>query len=331
MKSGNQPIQAFDAVVKECANQEIYVHLDNHVSKAMWCCDMWDGNSWFGDRYFSVANWTRGLAFMAEYGRERWPNLMSMALRNELRPPLDDYSLFWHEYNWQTWYKYTKLGAQAIHGGNPDLLIFIPGVDGDATLKPVVMGQTLTPGNEVFDLRDFDGFADKLVLEIHNYANLLHSTAEDNCRALEDSLNRKGLTSSSSAFHNYPIILSEFGFDQLNWNGTFASCIEGLIPSRGVGWMIWSLAGSYYIREGDQDHDDTWGLLNHDWSDWRSPDHVYLGLKPAIDATLSAHSEDTFTPDSGRDSRPNANSDSGIFPIYLISASIGWIIFLYFS
>lgn len=30
-------LQVFDAVAAECAKQQIYVHLDNHVSKAMWC------------------------------------------------------------------------------------------------------------------------------------------------------------------------------------------------------------------------------------------------------------------------------------------------------
>jgi len=54
-------------VAEECFKQEIYVHLDNHVSKGIWCCGTTDGNAWFGDKYFSVANWTRGLEFMAEH------------------------------------------------------------------------------------------------------------------------------------------------------------------------------------------------------------------------------------------------------------------------
>lgn len=60
-------LQVFDAVAAECARQEIYVHLDNHISKGMWCCSTGDGNSWWGDTYFSVANWTRGLGYMAEH------------------------------------------------------------------------------------------------------------------------------------------------------------------------------------------------------------------------------------------------------------------------
>jgi hypothetical protein len=60
-------LQVFDAVAAECAKQKIYVHLDNHISKGMWCCSTGDGNAWWGDTYFSVANWTRGLSYMADH------------------------------------------------------------------------------------------------------------------------------------------------------------------------------------------------------------------------------------------------------------------------
>ncbi len=62
-------LQVFDAVAAELARQQIYVHLDNHISKGMWCCSSTDGNSWWGDTYFSAANWTRGLSYMANHVR----------------------------------------------------------------------------------------------------------------------------------------------------------------------------------------------------------------------------------------------------------------------
>lgn len=60
-------LQVFDAVAAELAKQEIHIHLDNHISKGMWCCSSADGNSWWGDTYFNVANWTRGLSYMANH------------------------------------------------------------------------------------------------------------------------------------------------------------------------------------------------------------------------------------------------------------------------
>lgn len=59
--------QVFDAIAAECAANEIYVHLDNHISQGTWCCSTDDGNAWWGDTYFSIANWTRGLSYMADH------------------------------------------------------------------------------------------------------------------------------------------------------------------------------------------------------------------------------------------------------------------------
>lgn len=59
--------KVYDAIVAELARQQIYVHLDNHMSKGKWCCSGNDGNTWFGDTDFNVNNWKRGLQFMADY------------------------------------------------------------------------------------------------------------------------------------------------------------------------------------------------------------------------------------------------------------------------
>jgi endoglucanase len=60
-------LQVWDAVGKELSRQGIAIHLDNHVSKAFWCCGENDGNGWFGEKFFDVEKWKRGLAFMAKH------------------------------------------------------------------------------------------------------------------------------------------------------------------------------------------------------------------------------------------------------------------------
>lgn len=61
--------QAFDAVAAACAERGIMVHLDNHQVEAGWCCSATDGNGWFGDTYFNVSNWMRGLEYMSRHVR----------------------------------------------------------------------------------------------------------------------------------------------------------------------------------------------------------------------------------------------------------------------
>ncbi|KAH8890505.1 glycoside hydrolase [Thozetella sp. PMI_491] len=274
-------LEVFDAVAAECAKQQIYVHLDNHISKGMWCCSTDDGNSWWGDTYFSIGNWTRGLTYMANHGKA-WPNLMSMALRNEPREPSN---IKLSTYNWQSWYGYIKQGTAAINGANKDVLIFLSGLSFDTYLTPVVDGTALTPGTGKFSFADFPGYANKLVLEIHNYQNSV-----SNCSTLTSTLNTDGFNAmTTSAVNQFPVMMTEFGFqmDATTWKGTYSTCLASYLPQRKAGWFIWVLAGSYYIRSGTQDYEETWGLLKHDWSDWRSPTYVNGQLIKMIKDTLS--------------------------------------------
>lgn len=64
-------LQVWDAVGKELSSQGIIIHLDNHVSKAFWCCGTDDGNGWFGEKYFNIVNWQRGLAYMTKHVSRR--------------------------------------------------------------------------------------------------------------------------------------------------------------------------------------------------------------------------------------------------------------------
>lgn len=280
-------LEVFDAIAAECAKQEIFVHLDNHISSGEWCCGGTDGNSWFNDEFFDVANWTRGLAFMATHAQP-WQALVSMSLRNELRSPENDPDLKASSYNWSDWYKYIKQGTEAIHSANQDVLIFLSGLDYDTTLSPVVRGTALEPGTETFDLADFEGYADKLVLELHNYSN----DAAD-CAGLQSSLSGNGweaLDADNEATVNvFPVVMTEWGFNMEgdDWQGVYATCIGDYMTRLKAGWFIWVLSGSYYVRSGIQDYDETWGLMNHDWSEWRSLDFIEGGFIPLIEGTAS--------------------------------------------
>ncbi|KAH8673450.1 glycoside hydrolase family 5 protein [Xylariales sp. PMI_506] len=280
-------LEVFDAIAAECAAQEVFVHLDNHISKGEWCCSDTDGNSWWGDTYFSTANWTRGLSYMANHGKS-WTSLVSMSLRNELRSPDDLPDLADSSYNWEDWYSNIQLGTAAINSANSDVLIFLSGLNFDTFLTPVVQGTALTPGTGTFDLNDFSGYTDKLVLEIHNYEN----SATD-CDSLQSELLTDGFQAlnpdDSTTVNVFPVVMTEFGFlqDATTWEGVYASCIASFLSEQKAGWMIWVIAGSYYIRSGTQDFDETWGLLTHDWSDWRSPEYIDGGFIPLIDSTAS--------------------------------------------
>ncbi|KAL1302841.1 hypothetical protein AAFC00_003173 [Neodothiora populina] len=266
-------LQVFDAVAEECYKQQIYVHLDNHVSKGIWCCSHDDGNSWFRatDLYFNVANWQRGLAYMADHIKS-WPALTSMSLRNELR--FTDVSDSANAtYDWTTWHENVVPAANGINAANPDTLIFFSGLGYDTQMAPVVEASDLGNGSR-FLLSDFS-YADKIVFELHNYDSSATSCSQINSDLYDNGYNAMDTSNTSTAVNIAPVVLTEFGFMQDNstYLKPYAQCIKeyltGLDGGPG-GWMQWDFSGSYYIREGTQDMDETWGLTTHDWSDWRS-------------------------------------------------------------
>ncbi|KAL8709785.1 MAG: hypothetical protein Q9220_005571 [cf. Caloplaca sp. 1 TL-2023] len=263
--------KVFDAVAQECAKQHVYVHLDNHVSKAGWCCSRNDGNAWFGDEDFDVTKWTRGLGYMADHGRS-WPSL---------------------NYNWATWHDNMTAGADAVHKANPDLLIFFSGLESDSQLRPLFTGAPLGSGPS-FDKSKLD-YANKIVLEVHDY------DFGSNCTEKESKLmqNSFGAIDSSDPDTTtvFPLVMSEWGFAQQpdQNKAQYASCLQQLLPAQKVGWMTWVLAGSYYVRSGQADADEPWGLLDHEWKDWRCPECIAEGLAPMVKATLGSSNGMTAT------------------------------------
>jgi hypothetical protein len=207
---------------------------------------------------------------------------MSMALRNEPREPTSNSALSKSSYNWQSWYTYVRQGASAIHASNPSVLIFLSGLNFDTTLSPVVQNTTLSPGTGHFLLSDFPGYSNKLVLELHNYENSATS-----CSSLQSNLNNNGFSALGKG--TWPVMLTEFGFqmDASTWKGVYASCLASFLPKNKAGWFLWVVSGSYYIRSGTQDFDESWGLLTKDWSAWRSPGYVDGQLKAMVRDTLS--------------------------------------------
>lgn len=179
-----------------------------------------------------------------------------------------------------------KEGAPAINDANPAPLIFLSGLGFDTFLTPIVEKTALAPGNDILSFSDFP--ADKMVLELHTYQN---SVAD--CASLESSLLIDGfeaLNTSNADVNHFPVVLTEWGFamnDKTTWLMPYTQCLAEWIPAHRAGWMIWVLAGSYYIRSGTQDYDETWGLLTHDWSEWRNPTYVQESFIPMVKATIS--------------------------------------------
>lgn len=81
--------------------------------------------------------------------------------------------------------------------------------------------------------------------------------------AILNSFGADATTKTGSGSNRAPLVISEWGHDQSDrsgaYNSAYATCLRGFMAERQFGWMLWVLGGSYYIREGIQNSDETYG------------------------------------------------------------------------
>ncbi|KFY79089.1 hypothetical protein V499_01878 [Pseudogymnoascus sp. VKM F-103] len=291
-------LDVFDAVANELASQGIYVHLDNHVSKAIWCCGGSDGNAWFGDTHFDVSKWIRGWKYIARHGAKHWPSLSSISFRNELRKPDGDHG---DPYDWYTWYTHMTEAAAAVHSAAPNVLLVFSGLDYDTKISSIIKGLPLTgtsgtssAGKSVVFQPSNLPYANRIVLELHKYDfENTHATCDDFGNSLYNAGYSSLNTTDPATKYSFPVLLTEWGFIQNGtyWRDTtYNKCLIAFMEKwKPSGWMQWELAGSFYVQTRAttvQDADETWGLLTHDWSAIRSQVTVDESLSKMVDATL---------------------------------------------
>ncbi|KAE9454163.1 hypothetical protein C3L33_13939, partial [Rhododendron williamsianum] len=247
-------INAYQTVVSSLANNNVMVIIDNHISKPGWCCSNDDGSGFFGDQYFNPDLWIRGLTRMATMFKDT-PNVVGMSLRNELRG---------NKSNVDDWYRYMQKGAEAVHAANPNVLVILSGLSYAKDLSFLLQ----RPVNLTF--------AGKLVFEVHWYSfsdAYAWGTGNPNqvCAQIVGNLMRRaGFVVDQLG---YPLFVSEFGVDQrgvsVNDN-RYLDCFMAVAAEMDWEWALWTLAGSYYLREGGIGSDETYGILNWNWCEARN-------------------------------------------------------------
>ncbi|ERS96619.1 glucosyll hydrolase family 5 protein/cellulase [Sporothrix schenckii 1099-18] len=265
----------YDAVIDALWERGVMTLLDNHVSKASWCCDLTDGNGWwdtaFGyiaanSQYFHTAEWLQGLQAMASWAYANHPGVVAMSLRNELRQ-----LLFQDTNNGDDWYDLVSEAGSLVHQANPNVLVVVGGISSATDLSSVRISRMLNT----------TGWLGKHVWEWHSYSFTVTFPRILPCALLKDLYGGfAGFVLTQGKDYTGPLLLSEFGVGQTGGtidgglssdDSTYLSCLTEYMESNDSDWVVWALQGSYYVRGGQTDYDETWGLLNHDWSALRNP------------------------------------------------------------
>lgn len=305
--------EIWDHIAQVALTKGIYIHPDVHVGLAQWCCNNLDGNAWFDDYNFPVANWKRGLQYVAQWAQKH-DNVASMSLRNELRRAINETApSATSNYDWVTLAGNFTAATDAIHEVNPDILITWSGMQYDQDLSALTSGKNLNtaPCYKCDAIRDglrrepiiFDlgshPWANKLVWELHLYS-MSENLDTDDCPIIQAELYQSGFNALGieppaacnitgdcpAAVRNTPVIMSEFGAaqDVTLLNNTLLNCIRDFTVQNNVSWAMWSLAGSYRIREGGQGVGDTWALTNYEWNGWNFAQGIEEWWKPWVAA-----------------------------------------------
>ena len=253
---GKHAMAVMDAVIAALAREHIMVILDNHVSRADWCCSEKDGNGLWYNPDYPETNWLADWQTIARrYRNQHW--VVGADLRNELRngaawggtdPKLD-------------WHAAAARGGKAVLAGNPRLLIMVEGPEYST---------------------NFAGF-DKLPVQLPVEHRLVYSPHAYNIDA-HPFANYEELKQAYTARAGFllhtepgvPLWIGEFGTCQnldcganSDWFRMFVRLLQ---ENQLLSWSYWPLNGtqsSGVTRKYDAV--ETYGLLSPDYAHIAAP------------------------------------------------------------
>ncbi|MED6224087.1 hypothetical protein PIB30_080376, partial [Stylosanthes scabra] len=158
-----------------------------------------------------------------------------------------------------------RRAASSIHQQNPNVLMIFSGLDYAVNLsflKKIPLN--VEPRN-------------KVVFEAHNYPywvpNWDKEPTNSVCASMKSGLDEKvGFVLSNDG--GAPLFITEFGMDLIKRKDSderWLTCLLTFLAERDIDWCWWGLHGSYYLREGNVDVGEPFGLYNFYWNGTNYP------------------------------------------------------------
>lgn len=158
---GGHALEVLDAVVAALARRGLMVVLDNHRSRADWCCDAEHGDGLWYTPDYPESSWLNDWRSMASRYRDA-ENVVAAELRNEIRPAPElqpgPTTATWGDGNPLTdWRAAAERAGSAVLAENPDLLIMVGGRDFQTNLRSASFHPVRLPlpGRLVYAMHDY--------------------------------------------------------------------------------------------------------------------------------------------------------------------------------
>jgi endoglucanase len=257
---GRHAMEVMDAVIHALADAHIMVVLDNHVSRADWCCSETDGNGLWYNAEYPEPKWLRDWqTIVRRYKSERW--VVGADLRNELRnkatwggtnPKLD-------------WHAAAERGGNAVLTANPLLLIMVESPDYSTNFV----------GFDNLPVRL--KIADRLVYSPHAYNIANHPFGSyDELKQVYDA--RAGFLLHTEP--GVPLWVGEFGTCQTldcGANSDWFVMFIRYMKENDLAWSYWAINGTQSSGVGRKyDAIEGYGLLSPDYQHIAAPKLVEL-------------------------------------------------------
>lgn len=242
---GKTPLQALDLWMAEADRQGMYILLDFHSVSMQRQYPTWfvsnpaDFGLIYNQQAYTKENWTRDLAFVAQ----RYANLthfFAIDIYNEpngiVRWSAGDANVTDPIYFWKA---AAELAAAAVLAANPNLLIFVQGINGnfDGIEKNIPMnwGEDFQPeAYRALNIRN-----DKLVLTPHTYGPDVAMKSTFSAASFPANLAADWDTLFGQFFQTHPVVVGEWGGKYGQGTGgqmdvTWQNAFVDYLLSRGV-------------------------------------------------------------------------------------------------
>jgi len=255
---GMRAIAVMDAVIEALASAHLMVILDNHVSRADWCCSETDGNGlWYNPEY-PESRWLADWQTIVRRYRKQ-PYVIGADLRNELRN-----GAAWGETDAKLdWHAAAERGGDAVLAANPRLLIIVEGPEYSTNFTGV----------------------DKLPVRLkvaHRLVYSPHAYAPDAGHAFKsyEELKRAYDSRAGIPLRDAPVWVGEFGTCQkldCGKNAAWFPLLIQYLQENDLSWSYWPLNGTQSSGASrTYDSVETYGLLAPDYQHLAAPKIVEM-------------------------------------------------------
>ena len=253
---GEHALAIMDRVVNALTGAGIMVILDNHNSDAEWCCSDDDGNTlWYNSR-FPEASWLNDWKSMAQRYKDN-PLVIGADLRNEPRGTAS-----WGGSAATDWHAAAQRGANTILEVNPNMLIFVEGVNYALDLSGVSSQPVIV------------NVANRVVYSAHNYG--FDHSATAGYDAFVSSITPKWGYLVTGA-NPQPLWIGEFGTcntastcvssTSSKDNGYWFGFLTAYLETHGIDWCYWAVNGTQSSgKTRVYGSPETFGILNSSWN-----------------------------------------------------------------